>query len=468
MSSSQINTLFSTPPRSRTEPGFFLVSILTHGLALAIGVLAIIHAPTIEEPATPRRYTTRLIKLQGVEPQLHWSPAGGAGHSAPHPQVRAAAAAPKFLAYQSSAPVTLVQPDIAQITPPLLKVPIPIVVMWTPPQNLLQKIVPRPPQPRVVANVRPSLAMPNHEVQVSNLELSSTSFVSETIPLPASTTTPITVPGVEPPQLPATASRQSAQPTPATVVSVSDMLPTQGTIALPLANQTAAASGSDSFMPGRPDRTAETGHGTIARKQNGSGSGAESGNRSGEGDRGTAGTGSAAANGTAAGSDSGSDSGLSAGDGPSVARIARPKDGHFSVVVVGDAVADDYPEAVGIWADRLAYTVYLNVGEERNWILQYCLPRMHQATISSARPDAPWPYLIVTPHFPPGDFDTDALLVHGFIDSQGRFEKLAIVYPTQFPETKFVLAALQQWQFRPAVQDGKSTAVEVLLIIPED
>jgi hypothetical protein len=121
-----------------------------------------------------------------------------------------------------------------------------------------------------------------------------------------------------------------------------------------------------------------------------------------------------------------------------------------------------------MWAGRLAYTVYLHVGEERNWILQYSLPRVRLATASTTRPDAPWPYMIVAPHLAPGDTDTDALLVHGFIDGDGKFQKLAVVYPEEFPQAQFVLSALQQWQFRPAAQNGKTTAVEVLLIIPEE
>ncbi len=451
-----------------------MVSVVMHGLILGFAIFAIDHAPRIDDHST-RRYTTKMVKLQGVEPRLHWSPAGGAGHSTPQPQMHAAhsggrqsaAAAPKFLAYKSAAPVTLVQPDIAQVTPQLLKTPVPVVVMWTPPERPIDKIVPRPPQPKITANVRPSLAMPNHEIQVSSLELSSTAFVSDAIPVHASTTSPITVPGVQVPQLPATASKPSAQPTPATVLSVSDVIPTQGVVALPPANQTAAATGADSFMPGRPDSSSETGTGTNAGKQDGTGTGAVSGDQSGDGDQSAAGKGAAGGNGTTTGSDSGSQAGVSSGDGPSVARITRPRDGHFNVVVVGDAVADEYPEAVGIWADRLAYTVYLHVGEERNWILQYCLPRVHPASASSNRPDAPWPYMIVAPHLAPGDAD-DALLVHGFIDTEGRFEKLAVVYPVQFPQAKFVLSALQQWQFRPAAQDGKSTLVEVLLIIPQE
>jgi hypothetical protein len=73
----------------------------------------------------------------------------------------------------------------------------------------------------------------------------------------------------------------------------------------------------------------------------------------------------------------------------------------------------------------------------------------------------------VTPHLSPGDYDTDALLVHGFIDAAGHFQQLAVVSPTQFAQSKFVLDALQQWQFRPATQNGQAAAVEVLLIIPQ-
>ena len=57
-------------------------------------------------------------------------------------------------------------------------------------------------------------------------------------------------------------------------------------------------------------------------------------------------------------------------------------------------------------------------------------------------------------------------MVHGFVNLTGRFEQLAIVFPTEFAQAKFVLNALQQWKFRPARQNGQLAPVEVLLIIP--
>jgi hypothetical protein len=73
----------------------------------------------------------------------------------------------------------------------------------------------------------------------------------------------------------------------------------------------------------------------------------------------------------------------------------------------------------------------------------------------------------VRPNLAPGSIDADALLVRGFVNQSGRFEDLGIVFPQPFSSAQFVLTALQQWQFRPATQDGQPVRVEVLLIIPE-
>jgi hypothetical protein len=45
---------------------------------------------------------------------------------------------------------------------------------------------------------------------------------------------------------------------------------------------------------------------------------------------------------------------------------------------------------------------------------------------------------------------------------------LTVVFPQPFPQSQFILTALQQWQFRPATEDGKNARVEVLLIIPAE
>jgi hypothetical protein len=149
--------------------------------------------------------------------------------------------------------------------------------------------------------------------------------------------------------------------------------------------------------------------------------------------------------------------------------ITLPKDGKFGVVVVGSSLAEDYPETGHLWSGRLAYTVYLHVGVGKNWILQYCVPRVQEAasTGGAGRPDAPWPFDITRPSID-ADSNTDAIMVHGFVNSLGRFEQLAVIFPTELTEAKFLLHALQQWQFRPGMQNGQATAMEVLLIIPAE
>jgi hypothetical protein len=146
-----------------------------------------------------------------------------------------------------------------------------------------------------------------------------------------------------------------------------------------------------------------------------------------------------------------------------------PKDGQFGVVVVGSSLAEQYPEIAELTSGRLTYTVYLHVGLAKNWILQYSLPRSSDAASagSSSRIQAPWPYNIVRPDILPGEINADALMIHGFVNEQGRFEGLAIAFPQEFARGQFVLDALQQWQFRPAIQNGQTSTVEVLLIIPE-
>jgi hypothetical protein len=158
---------------------------------------------------------------------------------------------------------------------------------------------------------------------------------------------------------------------------------------------------------------------------------------------------------------------VASGDQPTVTRIVMPKDGKFGVVVVGSSMAEQYPETVGLWGSRMAYTVYLHVGLSKSWILQYSLPRAADNG-TTARIDAPWPYVMERPGLAPGDLNGDAIMVHGFVNTSGRFEKLAIVFPVGFSQSKFVLGALEQWQFRAAAQNGLLTAVEVLLIIPAD
>jgi hypothetical protein len=106
----------------------------------------------------------------------------------------------------------------------------------------------------------------------------------------------------------------------------------------------------------------------------------------------------------------------------------------------------------------------VQVGTAQKWILQYALPPADTAA-DPGHLDAPWPYDITRPSID-ADAETDAIMVHGIVNAKGRFESLAVVFPTELSETAFLLRALSLWQFRPALRNGQPSPVEVLLIIP--
>ena len=139
--------------------------------------------------------------------------------------------------------------------------------------------------------------------------------------------------------------------------------------------------------------------------------------------------------------------------------------------MLGSSATQTYPEAVGALGGRLVYTVYLRVGTKKSWIMQYCLPRSAEQAVKAkgtATPiDPPFPFLILRPdlEFAP---EMDYVIVHGMVNSAGKFEQLSIVGMTGFAQEQLLLSSLQLWQFRPAARDGQATTVEVLLIIPRE
>jgi len=250
-----------------------------------------------------------------------------------------------------------------------------------------------------------------------------------------------------------------------------------------MTNQVSQSGSSNLVVSRAADKASGSGSGNPASKQGGIGAGEGSGSpkgtsTTGEGSGSPKGTGapggggSGSQNSIASGADGGTSNGSGIGNNPqaSTMHITLPKDGQFGVVVVGSTLSEQYPEIVGIWSSRLVYTVYLHVGLGKNWILQYSLPRTTEAIAGGnpTRPEAPWPYDILRPHLAPEDFNSDAIMVHGYINLAGRFEHLSCVFPSEFPQAKFLLNALEQWQFRPARENGQLAAVEVLLIIPEE
>jgi hypothetical protein len=464
MNSSRTITLFSERPEVSQRPTSFLVSLVAHAVAIPLLSFGIIYTPEMNDRIVPKRYSVRHLDLH--TPQLQAKKSAGMGMAYPGPVSKdhkpapgkKAAAEEAVLRQTANAdlgPQTLVQPDISEPVKLKLETPVPTVVIWSPKTEQVKKIVAPLPQPATAADVKPSMNAPNQEIDLSDLGISSTDHPTDRLPVFPATTSPILVHGPKMVQMaPVTTSVSKEQPTPTAVMSLSDLRMPDGTVTLPPVNLTTDQSESGALKPG------EAARGNRANQLGGTGNEPAAGN-SGEpvavvGDH----------SGTRPGPGTGSGTGL----GLTTDQIALPKDGQFGAVIVGASLEEKYPEMSGVWNDRVAYTVYLHVGLEKSWILQYSLPRASAAADAGnvTRLEAPWPFNIVRPNLSPDAINSDAVLVHGFVNQQGRFESLAIAFPPEFPLAQFVLDSLNQWQFRPAARNGQTERVEVLLIIPEE
>jgi len=510
MGYSPMITLFTEPTRPSSFPSPFVISILLHASCFGIFTARIIEKHHILETFPSNRFAVRVVDFHSTEPQARQAAGGGVAYPVPISSPQPAAHQPtsgggsagspsvtQQTAKLMPAPQTLLQPDLPADLVTFKKVPVPLVVLWSPEKTApVKKIVAPLPDKAAIAVVHPSLETPLKEENLADLRVSSSVYVTQTPMLPPSTTSPIVVHGPEDAKkVPQTTSKPPEQetPTPARVVSLSDTRVAQGTVVIPLANQSSSKEAPGTTVPGQLKDPSPAGIGTSTSKSSGTSVGKGTGDRSGSaldasssagsnpagGPRDGAGKSAAPGpaaqtaaqaktqSGASAGLAQGTASGSGAGVNPSAVHISLPRDGQFGVVVVGSSIAESYPETAELWSGRMASTVYLRVGLAKSWILQYALPRLLDAeSAGGGHLEAPWPYEIVRPNLDLADMDTDALILHGFVNKDGRFEKLEVAFPAQYVQAGMVLNVLNQWQFRPAKQNGQMTAVEVLLIIP--
>jgi hypothetical protein len=162
------------------------------------------------------------------------------------------------------------------------------------------------------------------------------------------------------------------------------------------------------------------------------------------------------------------------GEKPGVARIAHPPNGTFDVVVMQAQAVDDLPESKARLSGSPIYTVYLEVGDKKRWLLEFCAPRDTKATssfevyIESGAADEG-----LTPPYPISTAVPDAIfrnrpkpaIFHGYLTASGRFRNL------EARDANPALAAelnplLSEWRFRPAGKNKVPVEVEVLLVVP--
>jgi len=440
MSASGITSLFTEGSERGAQPLSFAASFVVHVVAISVVCFALAYKPPAK--VVTERYTVRNLELYYPDlPPLPPNP------HIPHPRLAAAPKpAPKPQTAQAKpGPQNLVQPDVPKPIQLTQEIPLPQIVIWSPAKVQVKNITPPQPQKPASAEVKPSLVSPNQELKLADINIASSFHPSPKDIVQASSTSPVTVHAqLQTQSPPATASQSSLQPTPVQILSLSDLRAQDQSVALPPVSETKPSNTGGAFGQGNENST-------------GQGSNAVAGN-------------GAAGNEPSANPGSGSESGSGGNGKPTTTLVTVPKDGRFGSVIVGNSLQDRYPEIADVWSGRLTYTAYVHVGLAKAWILQFSLPRAADPPQAGTvvRLDAPWPYNIVRPNFDPGSVDADALMVHGFVNQAGRFETLSILFPESFPHAQFLLAALQQWQFRPAAQNGQPARVEVLLIIPEE
>ena len=459
MTYSPDNTLFSERLDTGQRPTSFIASFVVHAVAISLVLFSFAYKPPVIK-VIAEHYTIRQLDLHmpvppqrankenAAYPKRHSDDTSSASKQAPKLPVL------RLATHAITGPQTLIQPDLANNIRLPQPIPVPQVMIWSPSKIVVKNVVPPTPEKPTSANAKPSLERPNQEIPLADVNIASSNLPSVKLHILPSTTSPISVHQPDAAQMPpASASQQSAQPTPAAILSLSDLRMKDGTAVLPPVNQSAAKDSDGVMAPG-----------PVAKPSP----------KEGNGKPGDAGAGKNTASATGIKPDTitpGTDSSLDSADAgrPRTTPIALPKDGHFGAVIVGDSLTQQFPEVADVWSGRLAYTAYLHVGLQKSWILQYSLPPNSEASAGGTvvRLEAPWPYSIVRPNLAPGSIDADALMVHGFVDASGRFESLSIVVPEAFAEARFVIAALEQWQFRPATQNGQNAKVEVLLIIPD-
>ena len=473
MGSSRTITLFSQSVDVSQGPTSFAASFLFHLLAIGLLSFGIFYTPRLNTRAAAERFNVRRLDLQTPEEQQRRAARSKVKYPGPKPKIVTANAGGKPIphppvmrqvAHAQKGPQTLIQPDLHSQLTLAREVPVPSLVIWSPENAPAKTIVAPLPEKATAADVKPSPDPPNEQLDLANISIATPAVAKPKLIMPASTTSPIAVEAPEKVQLaPTTVSQPSAQPTPVAVMSLSDLRMAQGTVVLPPVNESADTNSQGTMAPG------------PAKDPSARGSGDQAG--SGGAGKGAAGTANPAGQPSAVAKASppdsspaqGSDTSNGQSDQPTATHITLPKEGQFGSVVIGDSLQDEFPELAQVWAGRLAYTVYLHVGLARSWILQYSLPRTDDAAMAGnvARLEAPWPYNIVRPNLVPGSVDVNTIMVHGFVNQSGRFETLNVVFPPEFPQSQFVIASLQQWQFRPASQNGQIARVEVLLIIPQ-
>jgi hypothetical protein len=153
-------------------------------------------------------------------------------------------------------------------------------------------------------------------------------------------------------------------------------------------------------------------------------------------------------------------------------RIMHPPNGAFDVVVTQSTVGGDLPGIPTRLSGSPVYTVYLRVGDIKEWVLAFCLPvakttqnSRYEVYIDDATPlSPPYPIKTTIPQSIIGQPRSTALVFRGVLTAEGALRNMEASEPGA--TSARIAAVLAEWQFRPARKSNSPTEIQIALIIP--
>lgn len=507
----------SAPPRSLAG---FISSVGLHFMAVAL--MTVLNVDVLGSPPPKRKETVVFLAqpwMLRVPEKLHYAaerktnPPAAAGGALRRAALVAPAPAPAPAPAANTAPEakapprrfelpklpvavpeaqTLLQPDLPlEAVARKLDKNLPSFLLWTEtvrapkpkPKQFVAPVRKQQPIAEPTLEAAPAIERPNREKQLAAIKVSGPPLPNPALAAPVSNVRPVKV--FQPPtQRPTQVVSESNLPEePVNILSVnSNPGPLKEFLEIPSVNQVAP-------FPAAGAAGAGNGPGGAGKSSSANGTAQAAATAAGPGNANRTPPAAAVAGvGTGAGTATGAGTGNStfgiiggATPNPSLAadqviRIVQPQNGTFDLVIQTSS-SDTLPDTEGILSGKPIYTVYITVGPGKRWIMQYCLPRettpqqkaVQSTVVRLGAPPvlkAPFPVVMYRPTKLPGD--SNYLILHGFIDSNGDFDKLEIIRGGEPAANREVLAQLNRWGFRAASRDGVAVRVEILLAIPTD
>jgi hypothetical protein len=154
---------------------------------------------------------------------------------------------------------------------------------------------------------------------------------------------------------------------------------------------------------------------------------------------------------------------------PGELRVVHPENGRFPMVLSRTTLPEDAPEAL---KGRTIYTVWLDVGTARQWLLHYSStdPQVQMSgnvvrIAAVERIEAPYPQITIVPSGETG-VGNNRLTITGILDSAGKLRGLKPAGASDEEASGRLMALLERWSFRPARKAGIPSDVAILLIVP--